>query len=247
MLKKDFYCSIIKKYKNLNLKKKGMSVRMEFFDKLGKKASEAYKFTADKTGKLAKETKLKFKMSELKSQIEDLYVEIGKKVYEKHIREEEICIKKDLEEQCTKIDVLAQEIESLQNETLELKDKKQCPKCYKEVDKDDNYCKNCGEKLEKQEKEDKQEKDVKEVEILEDIENTNVEDDDGIEKSEAEKLENELNENKIDNEDSNNEEKLDNQIDINELQEENQEKTNLEKTVEVESHVDIEADEAENK
>ena len=27
---------------------------MEFFDKLGKKASEAYKITADKTGKLAK-------------------------------------------------------------------------------------------------------------------------------------------------------------------------------------------------
>ena len=34
---------------------------MEFFDKLGKKASEAYKITADKTGKLAKETKIKFK------------------------------------------------------------------------------------------------------------------------------------------------------------------------------------------
>ena len=31
---------------------------MEFFDKLGKKASEAYKITADKTGKIAKETKL---------------------------------------------------------------------------------------------------------------------------------------------------------------------------------------------
>ena len=27
---------------------------MEFFDKLGKKASEAYKMTADKTGKIAK-------------------------------------------------------------------------------------------------------------------------------------------------------------------------------------------------
>ena len=27
---------------------------MEFFDKLGKKASEAYKVTADKTGKIAK-------------------------------------------------------------------------------------------------------------------------------------------------------------------------------------------------
>ena len=30
---------------------------MEFFDKLGKKATEAYKITADKTGKIAKETK----------------------------------------------------------------------------------------------------------------------------------------------------------------------------------------------
>ena len=171
---------------------------MEFFDKLGKKASEAYKFTADKTGKLAKETKLKFKMSELKSQIEDLYVEIGKKVYEKHIREQDICIKKDLEEQCTKIDVLAQEIESLQNETLELRDKMQCPKCYKEIDKNDNYCKNCGEKLEKQEE---QKGEAREVEILEDTENRQVEEDNEIDKSEAEKLENEnsYSEEKIDN------------------------------------------------
>ena len=37
---------------------------MEFFDKLGKKASEAYKVTADKTSKIAKETKLKFKIGE---------------------------------------------------------------------------------------------------------------------------------------------------------------------------------------
>ena len=45
---------------------------MEFFDKLSQKASEAYKITADKTGKIAKETKLKLKISELKSQITSL-------------------------------------------------------------------------------------------------------------------------------------------------------------------------------
>ena len=39
---------------------------MEFFDKIGKKASEAYKVTADKTGKIAKETKMKLKINELK-------------------------------------------------------------------------------------------------------------------------------------------------------------------------------------
>ena len=208
---------------------------MEFFDKLGKKASEAYKFTADKTGKLAKETKLKFKMSELKSQIEDLYVEIGKKVYEKHIREEDICIKKDLEEQCTKIDVLAQEIENLQNETLELKDKKQCPKCYKEVDKEDKYCKNCGEKLEK---ENREENEVKQVELLNDVEDTKVDIDEEIDRNEEDRLNNEFDEDETNNENNEDEEKIENQIDIKDLQDESQEKTNLEKTVEIESHVD---------
>ena len=60
---------------------------MEFFDKLGKKASEAYKITADKTGKIAKETKLKFRIGELKNKIDEQYKEIGKKVYEKQVRD----------------------------------------------------------------------------------------------------------------------------------------------------------------
>ena len=162
---------------------------MDFFDKLGKKASEAYKATADKTGKLAKETKLKFKIGELKSQINDIYEEIGKKVYEKHIREEEICIKKDLEEQCTKIDVLSAEIDNLLKQCLELKNQKQCPKCYKQIDKEAKFCPYCGEKQES--------KEVKEAEILEDVKSTKVEDDDQIENqikfSEIQENENNLN------------------------------------------------------
>ena len=117
---------------------------MEFFDKLGKKASEAYKMTADKTGKIAKETKMKFKIGELKSQINDIYEEIGKKVYEKHVKKEETSMKKDLEEQCTKIDVMSDEIEMLLKQCLELKDKKQCSKCFKEIEKDAKFCPNCG-------------------------------------------------------------------------------------------------------
>lgn len=187
---------------------------MEFFDKLGKKASEAYKVTADKTGKIAKETKLKFKIGELKTQINNIYEEIGKKVYEKHVREEEICIKKDLEEQCTKIDVLSDEIDSLLKECLELKDKKQCHKCYKEIEKDDKFCPNCGEK--------QTEEPAKEVEILDKLEDTQV-----SEENESEK-----------------------QIVMEELKQsienkkdegpENEEKSNLEKTVEIESNVKLE-------
>ena len=133
---------------------------MEFFDKLSKKASEAYKITADKTGKIAKETKLKLKLSELRGKIDDIYEEIGKKVYESHLLEEEdkkTAIKEELEELCIKIDVLSDEVEDLLQQCLELKDKKQCKNCYVEMEKEYKYCPNCGAKQdeEEQEKEEK--------------------------------------------------------------------------------------------
>ena len=88
---------------------------MGFFDNLGKKASAAYDATAEKTNKIAKEAKLRMKMNENKSEINNIYKEIGKKVYEKHVRNENIDIKTELEEECTKIDVLTAEIERLVN------------------------------------------------------------------------------------------------------------------------------------
>lgn len=140
---------------------------MEIFDKISKKASEAYKITADKTGKIARETKLKLRMGEIKTKTNEVYQEIGKKVYEKHVREEEISIKKELEEECTKLDVLSDEMDSLLKQCLELNDKKQCPKCYTEIEKEMNYCPNCGAKQEKIE----ETEEIKDVEIVDDIEN----------------------------------------------------------------------------
>ena len=138
-----------------------------FFDMIGQKASEAYKITADKTGKIAKETKLKLRMGEIKTKTSEIYEEIGKKVYEKHVREEEISIKDELEEECTKLDVLSDEMDSLLKQCLELKNKKQCPNCYTEIEKDMNYCHNCGAKQEKEE--------AKEVEIVEEQTSNNEE------------------------------------------------------------------------
>ena len=118
---------------------------MEFFDKLTKKATETYKGAAEKTSKLAKEAKLKLKINENKSKIKDLYEEIGKKVYQKHTASEDLCIKKDLEEECAKIDILSAEIEKYHKEILELSNLKNCVKCKEPMDKDAKFCPKCGE------------------------------------------------------------------------------------------------------
>ena len=159
---------------------------MEFFDKLGKKASEAYKITADKTGKIAKETKLKLKMGDLKGQINDLYEEIGKKVYEKHVRKENIDIEKELEEQCAKIDMLSEEIENILKQCMDLKDKKQCLNCHKEIDKNMNFCPECGAR---------QEEPAKEVEVLDRLEkvDSNIEKDDDSQENLEKTVEMEIN------------------------------------------------------
>ena len=127
---------------------------MGFFNELGKKTTEA-------TNKITKETKLKLKINDNKNKISDFYEEIGKKVYEKHVREENINIKEELQEQCNKIDELSKEIEEARKEILLLNKKRQCPKCYAEIDKESVFCSKCGEKLQTEENVEK------EVEVVE--------------------------------------------------------------------------------
>lgn len=118
---------------------------MGFFSDLGKKTSET-------TSKIAKETKLKLKINENKGKIDDIYEEIGKKVYEKHIREEKIDIKDDLLADCSKIDELAKEIEDARLEILKLNQKKLCSKCSAEIENSSMFCPKCGEKQNPEEK-----------------------------------------------------------------------------------------------
>lgn len=137
---------------------------MEFFDKLTKKATETYKGAAEKTGKIAKEAKLKMKINDNKSKINDLYQEIGKKVYQKHTANEDLCIKKDLEEECAKIDILSSEIDTYHKEILNLSDIKVCIKCKEPLDKNAKFCSKCGAE-QPEEKEETAE--AMEVEVIE--------------------------------------------------------------------------------
>lgn len=118
---------------------------MNFLDKLTKTATNTYKYTQEKTNKITKIAKLKSLMNEDKQKIDDLYNEIGKEVYENHVREEKIDIVSKIEEICKEIDVYADEIELTRMELLKLKDLKQCKKCSYEMELDFKFCPSCGE------------------------------------------------------------------------------------------------------
>lgn len=115
----------------------------KFIDKISKRTVETYKNARKSAGKLAKEVKLKSQMSENKRKIEELYEDIGKTVYEKYVLNEEINVNRDLLNNCSMIDILADENEDIRMEILKLKDLKQCPKCNYEIYYDFHFCPNC--------------------------------------------------------------------------------------------------------
>ena len=117
---------------------------MDFLDKLKNVANKTYKSASQKTGELAKEAKLKMKLNENKAKIKDLYEEIGKIIYQKHIHEEEVKIKEDLDTYCSQIDEISKEQEKLQEELLTLKNKRICENCYTEIELNVKYCPHCG-------------------------------------------------------------------------------------------------------
>lgn len=157
---------------------------MDFFDKFKKIANETYKKTSKKTGELAKEAKIRMKMNEDKGKINDLYEEIGKIVYQKHLKNDDISIKEDLNSYCTQIDELSEKIEKHLDQLLSLKGKRICESCHEEIDLKVKYCPSCGkeqpeiqvEEIIEEEKESnndetKEETEVKKAEIVEENEN----------------------------------------------------------------------------
>lgn len=83
---------------------------MEFLEKIGKKAADAYKATAEKTSQMSKEIKCKLKIENLKGRVNENYEAIGKKVYEVY-REEVVDIRRIIKLECEKVDELLEEIE----------------------------------------------------------------------------------------------------------------------------------------
>lgn len=157
---------------------------MDFFNKLGKKASETYQVTKEKTVKFSEEMKLKGKINEAKNQITNLYEEIGQCVYNQYKTNIEEG-KEDITAKCEEISKQFDEIAKLETDILALKEVKKCIKCGAEIGKKDEFCSKCGKEQPKSEKEEikveveEEPKDVQDAEVVEinNVEENNNNDD----------------------------------------------------------------------
>lgn len=158
-------------------------LNMDFFEKLGKKATETFNSAAEKTTKLAGETKLRLKINDCKSKIKEQYENIGKIVYQHYVLDGNIDIKDEIAEQLEKISGLTDEIEDYERQILESKNMKQCENCKNTIERSAKFCPECGAE--------QPEEPAQEVEVVEeDVEET---------AEEAENVAEEINEEKEEN------------------------------------------------
>lgn len=147
---------------------------MDFFSKLGKKASKTYQVTKEKAVNLSEELKLKGKINDLKDKIEDVYKEIGMTVYNE-VKDGKDVSKEEITAKCETISKYKDEIEKLQSDILALKNVVKCTNCGVELDLGDPFCYKCGTKqpeVEKVEIKDETEDAVKNAAVVEIAETT---------------------------------------------------------------------------
>ena len=152
---------------------------MDFFNKLGKKASETYQVTKEKTVKFSEEMKLKGKINEAKNKITNLYEEIGEIVYNQYKTNIEEG-KEDISAKCEEISKQFDKIAKFENDILSLKEVKKCTKCNAEINKKDDFCSKFGKEQPKQEEkvEIKQESEIQQVQDAEVVEINNIDEND---------------------------------------------------------------------
>ena len=120
---------------------------MDFFDKIGKKVTETYNVASEKTGKLAKEAKLKIEISDNERLIKDTYVKIGERIYTEYLNKRDNDVALQFISEFKEVDGLKEDIKLANQTILELNDKIKCKKCNTEFESKFDYCPSCGEKI----------------------------------------------------------------------------------------------------
>lgn len=121
---------------------------MDFFEDLGRKLSKTYNAASEKTEKVARQAKLKINISDMKDKIQEEYVKIGEKIFEKYLEHRDDDVALEFIEEFKAIDKCKEKIKSAEREILDLKDLKKCAKCGEQFEDKFEFCPKCGAKYE---------------------------------------------------------------------------------------------------
>lgn len=131
-----------------NLKSMLKQVR-ESAEVLAERTGKAASVAAEKAGKTAgnvlESTKLNLQLFDLNGEIEGLYKQIGRTVYEMH-RGAEV-EQEDVQVCLSRIDELQARIDQLKNRPKDGKATRTCPGCGRVCSEEDIFCRVCGTQL----------------------------------------------------------------------------------------------------
>ena len=149
---------------------------MEFMKKVteiskmvGKTATDTYNTVADKSGKFIADTKLKLSISDKETDIEKVFEDMGRTVYDSYKSGEDVG--KVFTKECKKIDKMKKEIDEMNKTILYNKGLRTCEKCGEVIPTESTFCANCGQKQKpiKIKEESKEEKEVVEEKMVEKV------------------------------------------------------------------------------
>lgn len=113
---------------------------MAFFDDLGKKISQAGQSVAQKTKDFSEVTKLNNALSSEEKKKNNLYLQLGKEYYAKHVNDSEACF----EQFVMAIKETEEKMESLHQQIQEIKKITRCEKCGADILNNAAFCSSCG-------------------------------------------------------------------------------------------------------
>lgn len=119
---------------------------MEYINKIGEEARKAFRFVKNETGKFVESAKLTYTASDIESQLNKIYTQIGKNFYDICIAEDSI--PEDFSAEFEKIAELKKQLENAKDKISEIKNTKKCTACSASLNEGDTYCRKCGAKSE---------------------------------------------------------------------------------------------------
>ena len=114
-----------------------MNMANEMFEKFKAIVSSTTKKAVKISGEAIDYTKIKLKITELKSKLDEKYAQIGLAVYEGTDTE-------SIDDICDEITTIREEIDTLNAKLSDCKNQKTCPVCNTICEKNDEFCRKCG-------------------------------------------------------------------------------------------------------